>query len=146
MSFNIDEMDDNILHAIAVAKEKHKVEEDFSFINGLPTNEEEYNKNIRWLNGEDKDGNQLYHADQKLTWKQVQDVVAEASARNKLHDLRKERNSILSQSDWIVVKEREEGGSVSNFADWKEYRQKLRDITNTYKSLDEVKWPTAPSE
>ena len=55
MSFNIDEMEDNILHAIAVAKEKHKVEEDFSFINGLPTNEEEYNKNIRWLNGEDKD-------------------------------------------------------------------------------------------
>ena len=26
MSFNIDEMEDNILHAIAVAKEKHKVE------------------------------------------------------------------------------------------------------------------------
>ena len=146
MSFNIDEMEDNILHAIAVAKEKHKVEEDFSFINGLPTNEEEYNKNIRWLNGEDKDGNQLYHADQKLTWKQVQDVVAEASARNKLHHLRKERNSILSQSDWIVVKEREEGGSVSNFADWKKYRQELRDITNTYKSLEDVKWPTAPSE
>tara|TARA_B100000963_G_scaffold359822_1_gene388356 strand:+ start:472 stop:912 length:441 start_codon:yes stop_codon:yes gene_type:complete len=146
MSFNIDKMENNILHAIAVAKEKHKIEEDFSFINGLPTNEEEYKENIRWLNGEDKDGNQLYHSDQKLTWKQVQDVVAEASARNKLHDLRKERNSILSQSDWIVVKEREEGGSVSNFADWKEYRQKLRDITNTYKSLDEVKWPTAPSE
>ncbi len=146
MSFNIDEMEDNILHAIAVAKEKHKVEEDFSFINGLPTNEEEYNKNIRWLNGEDKDGNQLYHADQKLTWKQVQDVVAEASARNKLHDLRKERNSILSQSDWVVIKEREEGGSVSNFADWKKYRQELRDITNTYKSLEDVKWPTAPSE
>ncbi len=146
MSFNIDEMEDNILHAIAVAKEKHKVEEDFSFINGLPTNEEEYNKNIRWLNGEDKDGNQLYHADQKLTWKQVQDVVAEASARNKLHDLRKERNSILSQSDWVVIKEREEGGSVSNFADWKKYRQELRDITKTYKSLEDVKWPTAPSE
>ena len=50
MSFNIDEMEDNILHAIAVAKEKHKVEEDFSFINGLPTNEEEYKENIRWLN------------------------------------------------------------------------------------------------
>jgi hypothetical protein len=57
-----------------------------------------------------------------------------------------ERNNILTQSDWIVIKEREEGGSVSNFADWKEYRQKLRDITNTYKSLEDVKWPTAPSE
>ena len=60
--------------------------------------------------------------------------------------LREERNGLLTQSDWVVIKEREEGGSVSNFADWKKYRQELRDITKTYKSLDEVKWPTAPSE
>ena len=112
MSFNIDEMEDNILHAIAVAKEKHKVEADFSFINGLPTNEEEYNKNNRWLNGEDKDGNQLYHADQKLTWKQVQDVVAEASARNKLYDLRKERTRKLAETDWYVVRKADAGTAV----------------------------------
>jgi uncharacterized protein (DUF1800 family) len=60
--------------------------------------------------------------------------------------LRVERNKKLAETDWVVIKEREEGGSVSNFADWKEYRQKLRDITNTYKSLEDVKWPTAPSE
>ena len=53
---------------------------------------------------------------------------------------------MLAQSDWIVTKEREEGGTVKNFADWKKYRQELRDITNTYKSLEDVKWPTAPSE
>lgn len=64
----------------------------------------------------------------------------------KINYLRRERDSLLSKSDWVVIKEREEGGSVSNFADWKEYRQKLRDITNTYKSLEDVKWPTAPSE
>ena len=64
----------------------------------------------------------------------------------KLSALRLERDFLLGQSDWVVIKEREEGGSVSNFADWKEYRQKLRDITNTYKSLQDVKWPTAPSE
>ena len=64
----------------------------------------------------------------------------------KLEDLRAVRDGMLSNSDWVVIKEREEGGSVSNFADWKEYRQKLRDITNTYKSLEDVKWPTAPSE
>ena len=60
--------------------------------------------------------------------------------------LRTRRNEMLAQSDWIVIKEREEGGSVSNFADWKTYRQELRDITKTYKSLTDVKWPTAPSE
>lgn len=64
----------------------------------------------------------------------------------KLAMLRLERNFLLGQTDWVVIKEREEGGSVSNFADWKTYRQALRDITKTYKSLDEVKWPTAPSE
>ena len=63
-----------------------------------------------------------------------------------LNNLRRERNAILAQTDWVVIKEREEGGSVSNFADWKKYRQELRDITNTYKSLEDVKWPTAPSE
>jgi len=27
---------------------------------------------------------------------------------------------------------------------WKKYRQELRDITKTYKSPDNVKWPTKP--
>ena len=141
MSFNIDEMEDNILHAIAVAKEKHKVEADFSFINGLPTNEEEYNKNIRWLNGEDKDGNQLYHSDQKLTWKQVQDVVAEASARNKLYDLRKERTKRLTETDWTS------NSDVVMSDEMKKYRQELRDITeNLVVEIDmDIKWPTKPS-
>ena len=72
--------------------------------------------------------------------------VIELTAEQKLNALRTERNNLLSQSDWVVIKEREEGGSVSNFADWKKYRQELRDITKTYKSLEDVKWPTAPSE
>jgi len=140
MSFNINEMEDNILHAIAVAKEKHEVEADFSFINGLPTNEEEYKENIRWLNGEDEDGNQLYHTDQKLTWKQIQDVVAEASAKNKLHDLRKERNVKLAETDWTQSRDI----TLSSDADWKTYRQALRDITDSATSLDDVTWPEKP--
>ena len=68
------------------------------------------------------------------------------TAEEELDRLRAKRNAILQASDWVVIKEREEGGTVTNFADWKEYRQKLRDITNTYKTLAKVKWPTAPSE
>ena len=71
---------------------------------------------------------------------------ADGQADRDLAELRTQRNSLLAQTDWVVIKEREEGGSVSNFADWKKYRQELRDITNTYKSLEDVKWPTAPSE
>ena len=78
---------------------------------------------------------------------QENDIKEEALTVNEsIVQLRNIRNGILAQSDWVVIKEREEGGSVSNFADWKTYRQALRDITNTYKTLDTVKWPTAPSE
>ena len=83
----------------------------------------------------------------KPTEKQLKDVDEDAiEAEKNLNLLRMERNLLLQQSDWVVIKEREEGGSVSNFADWKKYRQELRDITKKYKSLDKVKWPTAPSE
>ena len=83
----------------------------------------------------------------KPTEKQLKDVdEASIESEKNLNSLRMERDLLLQQSDWIVIKEREEGGSVTNFADWKEYRQKLRDITKTYKSLEDVKWPTAPSE
>ena len=81
-----------------------------------------------------------------VTWSEVSTKVKEIKDAQPLKDLREVRNSILAQSDWVVIKEREEGGSVSNFADWKKYRQELRDITKTYKSLENVKWPTAPSE
>ena len=83
----------------------------------------------------------------KVTVQDAKDITYTApKVDNVLPQLRRIRNAILAQSDWIVIKEREEGGSVSNFADWKKYRQELRDITNTYKSLEDVKWPTAPSE
>ena len=61
-----------------------------------------------------------------------------------LDAVRDVRNQKLAETDWVVIKEREEGGSVSNFADWKTYRQALRDITNSAKSLDDVTWPEKP--
>ena len=94
-------------------------------------------------------GDVLTWTDPKLTEptaEEIQKKYDELVAAQPLNELRAERDRLLTQTDWIVIKEREEGGSVSNFADWKKYRQELRDITNTYKSLDKVKWPTAPSE
>jgi hypothetical protein len=76
------------------------------------------------------------------TEKEVNDKIAEMD----LNELREVRNQKLTETDWVVIKEREEGGSVSNFADWKTYRQALRDITKTYKTLEDVKWPTVPTE
>ena len=90
--------------------------------------------------------------DKKLSKSEKETIAAEWNRYEKeerpaidLEKLRAVRNSLLSKSDWVVIKEREEGGSVSNFTDWKKYRQELRDITKTYKSLDDVKWPKEPS-
>lgn len=91
--------------------------------------------------------------DKKLSQSEKEAIAAEWNKYEKeekpvrdLERLRIERNNLLSQSDWVVIKEKEESGSVSNFAEWKKYRQELRDITNTYESLDKVKFPTPPSE
>jgi len=91
---------------------------------------------------------------------QENDIKEEALTVNEsIVQLRNIRNGILAQSDWVVIKEREEGGSVSNFADWKTYRQALRDITSgldTVAKIEEklkqdkdgklVNFPTAPTE
>jgi len=59
----------------------------------------------------------------------------------KINYLRKQRDVLLSKSDWTQSRDI----TLSNDADWKTYRQALRDITKTYKSLDTVKWPTEPT-
>ena len=72
------------------------------------------------------------------------DAIAKKTKDDLRDDLRIIRNAKLAETDWVVIKEREEGGSVSNFADWKTYRQALRDITDSATSLDDVTWPEKP--
>lgn len=56
----------------------------------------------------------------------------------KLVGLRAQRNILLAETDWWVLPDRTP--TAAQLA----YRQALRDITNIYKSLDEVVWPTKP--
>ena len=53
-------------------------------------------------------------------------------------DLRAERNAKLAETDWWVLPDRTATQAQLD------YRQALRDITNTYTSLDDVVWPTKP--
>ena len=118
-------------------------------LSGHPTKESEFLSMYSERTGVDSMNTMILSSDTKdfsVTWKQVSEKAKEIEDAEPLKELRRVRNDILAETDWVIIKEREEGGSVSNFADWKEYRQKLRDITNTYKSLEDVKWPTAPSE
>lgn len=91
-----------------------------------------------------KDGVITLH-DDTLTLPSDSDIdakVAELDVSEPLAELRAERNTKLAETDWTQSRD----VTLSDDADWKTYRQALRDITNTYKTLDTVKWPTAPSE
>jgi len=57
-----------------------------------------------------------------------------------LNELRMVRSMKLAETDWTQSRDI----TLSNDADWKTYRQSLRDITKTYKTLDDVKWPEKP--
>ena len=57
--------------------------------------------------------------------------------------LRQERDVYLGATDWVVTRAAETGEPEP--AEWKTYRQALRDITKTYKNQNEVVWPTPPS-
>ena len=56
-----------------------------------------------------------------------------------LEMLREERNKIIAESDWMA------NSDVTMSSEWNVYRQALRDITESYKSIYDVVWPTKPS-
>ena len=68
--------------------------------------------------------------------------IAELDVSEPLEELRTERNAKLTETDWVVTMHKELGTNIP--AAWKTYRQALRDITDTYTSLDDVVWPEKP--
>ena len=59
--------------------------------------------------------------------------------------IRAERNRLLAETDWVVIKARENGGQVP--AAWKTYRVALRDIPSEQSDAtkySEITWPTRP--
>ena len=59
--------------------------------------------------------------------------------------IRQERTRLLAETDWVVIKARENGGQVP--AAWKTYRVALRDIPSEQSDktkYSEITWPTRP--
>ena len=61
--------------------------------------------------------------DKKLSQSEKEVIAAEWNRYEKedkpalkLNQLRLQRDNMLSKSDWVVIREREEGGSVSNLS------------------------------
>jgi len=68
----------------------------------------------------------------------IQAEVEAVIAAGPLNALREERNRRLAETDWWVLPDRTP--TEAQLA----YRQALRDITDTYTSLDDVVWPDKP--
>jgi len=62
----------------------------------------------------------------------------EQKAADNLQDLRRVRDILLTETDWWA------SSDLTMTAEQTAYRQALRDITETYTSLDDVVWPTKP--
>ena len=81
----------------------------------------------------------------KPTDEQLNALETEATVldnEGSLGELRAVRNQKLTETDWVITMHKELGTNIP--AAWKTYRQALRDITDTYTSLDDVVWPEKP--
>lgn len=68
------------------------------------------------------------------TWSPIEGLDSEVGMFN----LRAERNRRLEETDWWA------NSDLTMTAEQTAYRQALRDITDTYTSLEDVVWPTKP--
>ena len=58
--------------------------------------------------------------------------------------LRTRRNALLAETDYIITKSLEAGTNIP--ADWKTYRQSLRDLTNGLETVEDVNAVTFPTK
>ena len=66
---------------------------------------------------------------------------ADGAPARRMADLRDQRNRLLAETDWMG------NSDVTMSADWKTYRQALRDITRTTPAddaLSNITWPKKP--
>tara|TARA_B100000282_G_C31604761_1_gene431827 strand:- start:77 stop:451 length:375 start_codon:yes stop_codon:yes gene_type:complete len=94
----------------------------------------------------------LDSADTKPTESEINNKISELDAAEAMKLLREERNVLLSETDWMVIKSQETGVAIPDA--WKTYRQELRDLpasstptldANYELDLTSVTWPTKPS-
>ena len=112
-------------------------------LRGEPTSEAEFNEMFRKVTGADSNGSAIESDnpdDFGTTWSAVSAKKTELVNAEPMRLLREERNRRIAETDWM-------GNSDVTMSDaWKTYRQELRDITKSATSLDDVTWPTKPSQ
>ena len=80
-----------------------------------------------------------FTAEEEKEFDAIEKAWADGATDRNLNMLREQRNLLLAKTDWWA------SADLTMTDAQKKYRQDLRDITKTYKSLDDVKWPTEPT-
>ena len=115
-------------------------------INGYVTTEEEWKSAYIEQVGKTEDNIAIMSSDPtkwQVTWAQIEVEVEKLKVELPLREVRIERNHRLTDTDWVVARATETSTPVPY--EWRQYRQALRDITNTATSPVDVVWPTKPS-
>jgi hypothetical protein len=107
-------------------------------LRGEPTTEAEFNEMFRKVTGADDNGSAIESTDHDVDWAAVSAKKDELIAAQPLKELRAERDRLIAETDWWA------SSDLTMTAEQTAYRQALRDITETYTSLDDVVWPTKP--
>ena len=107
-------------------------------LRGEPTTEAEFNEMFRKVTGADANGTAIESTDHGIAWADVAAKRDELVAAEPMRLLREERNRRIAETDWWA------SSDLTMTAEQTAYRQALRDITNSYTSLDDVVWPTKP--
>jgi len=107
-------------------------------LRGEPTSEAEFNEMFRTVTGVDANGTAIESTDHGIAWATVAAKRDELIAAQPMKELRAERDRKLAETDWWAVADR------TMTAEQTAYRQALRDITDTYTSLQDVVWPDKP--
>jgi len=110
-------------------------------LRGEPENEDQFGVMFRKVTGSTDDGSAIESDNAKdwgVTWAQVETKQSELTAAEPLKALRAERDRLITATDWWA------SSDLTMTKAQKDYRKALRDITEDYNSLDDVKWPTKP--
>ncbi len=112
-------------------------------LRGEPTNSDEFASMFTKITGESADGSAIESdnsADwpEGLTWDAVEAKMNELTAAEPMKELRAERDRLIAETDWWA------SSDLTMTDAQTEYRQALRDIPDTFSTLDTVIWPDKP--
>lgn len=95
-----------------------------------------------------RDGKRIqYTAEEEAARDAEEQAWADDASNRRMKELRRQRDALLAETDWIVIKARESNATVPSA--WKTYRQALRDLTTqtpTDDALSNITFPEKPTE